>query len=114
MLLVGPDEILGQLLRERTTPLLQEYRVEIAVHLPVLELVELINELEYSINKKNRDRAKQEQLMQIQQQAMAEQQMAQQQQLEGMKQEGQNYRKELDNTTKAAISDSQQEQGNLE
>ena len=75
---------------------------------------ELINELEYSINKKNRDRAKQEQLMQIQQQAMAEQQMAQQQQLEGMKQEGQNYRKELDNTTKAAISDSQQEQGNLE
>jgi len=66
---------------------------------------ELINELEYSINKRKRDQEKQQALMQMQQQAMMEQQMAQQQQLEQMKQEGQNYRNEVDNTTKAAITD---------
>lgn len=66
---------------------------------------ELINELEYSINRKNREAEKQQAMMQMQQQAMMEQQMAQKEQLEMMKQEGQNFRSELNNTTKAAIAD---------
>lgn len=70
---------------------------------------ELINELEYSINRKNREAEKQQAMMQMQQQAMMEQQMAQQQQLEGIKQEGQNFRSELNNTTKAAIADASAE-----
>lgn len=70
---------------------------------------ELISELEYSINKKNRDNDKKQEMMMMQQQAIMEQQMAQQQQVEGMKQEGQNFRAEMANTTKAAIADAQAE-----
>ena len=57
---------------------------------------EIINELEYSLNKKKRDAEKQQAMMQMMQQAQMEQQMSQQQQLAGMKEEGANYRKELD------------------
>jgi hypothetical protein len=61
---------------------------------------QLMNELEYSLNKRDRDREKQEAMMQMMQQAQMEQQMAQQQQLAGAKEEGANYRKELDVATK--------------
>lgn len=57
---------------------------------------EIINELEYSLNKKRRDNEKQQAIMQMMQQAQVEQQMAQQQQITGMKEEGANYRKEID------------------
>jgi hypothetical protein len=61
---------------------------------------QLMNELEYSLNKRDREREKQEAMMQMMQQAQMEQQMAQQQQLAGAKEEGANYRKELDVATK--------------
>jgi hypothetical protein len=57
---------------------------------------EVINELEYSLNKRKRDQEKQQAMMQMMQQAQMEQQMSQQQQIAGMKEEGANYRKELD------------------
>lgn len=61
---------------------------------------ELLNELEYSLNKRERDKEKQQAMMQMMQQAQQEQQMAQEQQVAGMKEEGANYRKELDVATK--------------
>ena len=57
---------------------------------------DLMNELEYSLNKKKRDAEKQQAMMQMMQQAQQEQQMAQQQQVAGMKEEGANYRKEIE------------------
>lgn len=57
---------------------------------------EVINELDYSINKKKRDAEKQQAMAQMMQQAQMEQQAQQQQQMQGMKEEGANYRKELD------------------
>lgn len=57
---------------------------------------EIVNELEYSLNKRKRDQEKQQAMMQMMQQAQMEQQMAQEQQIAGMKEEGQNYRKEID------------------
>jgi hypothetical protein len=57
---------------------------------------ELLNELEYTLNKKKRDAEKQQAIMQMMQQAQMEQQMAQQEGLAQMKEEGANYRKELD------------------
>ena len=57
---------------------------------------ELLNELEYTLNKKKRDAEKQQAIMQMMQQAQMEQQMAQQQGLAEMKEQGANYRKELD------------------
>ena len=61
---------------------------------------QLINELEYSLNKREREKEKQEAMMQMMQQAQMEQQMAQEQQLAGAKEEGANYRKELDVASK--------------
>lgn len=63
---------------------------------------EIVNELEYSLNKRKRDQEKQQAIMQMMQQAQQEQQMAQQQQLAQMKEEGQNYRKEMDVSAKVA------------
>jgi len=63
---------------------------------------EIVNELEYSLNKRKRDQEKQQAIMQMMQQAQQEQQMAQQQQLAQMKEEGQNYRKEMDVSSKVA------------
>jgi hypothetical protein len=57
---------------------------------------DLMNELEYSLNKKKRDAEKQQAMMQMMQQAQQEQQMAQQQQVAGMKEDGANYRKEIE------------------
>jgi hypothetical protein len=66
-----------------------------------------MNELEYSLNKRERDREKQEAMMQMMQQAQMEQQMAQQQQLAGAKEEGANYRKELDVASKTMPAEGQ-------
>jgi len=63
---------------------------------------DLINELEYSLNRKQRDQEKQQAMMQMMQQAQQEQQMAAQQQQIGMKEQGSNYRKELDVASKIA------------
>jgi hypothetical protein len=57
---------------------------------------EILNELEYSLNKRRRDQEKQQAIMQMMQEAQMQQQMAQQQDLASMKEEGANYRKELD------------------
>lgn len=68
---------------------------------------ELLNELEYTLEKKKRDAEKQQAVMQMMQQAQMQQQMAQQQGLAQMKEEGANYRKELDvqgNMAKEAMS----------
>jgi len=53
---------------------------------------ELMNQIEYAMNKKQRKAEEQQQLQMMQQQAMMEQQMAMQQQQAQMKEEGQNYR----------------------
>lgn len=53
---------------------------------------ELMNQIEYAMNKKQRKAEEQQQMQMMQQQAMAEQQMAMQQQQMQMKEEGQNYR----------------------
>lgn len=63
---------------------------------------ELINELNYSMNKKKRDAEKQQAMMQMMQQAQMEQQLAAQQQQQGMKEEGANYRAELGAQAKVA------------
>lgn len=57
---------------------------------------QLMNELEYSLNKREREREKQQAMMQMMQQAQMEQQAAQQQDLMAAKEDGANYRKELD------------------
>jgi hypothetical protein len=53
---------------------------------------ELMNQIEYAMNKKQRKAEEQQQMQMMQQQAMMEQQMAMQQQQAQMKEEGQNYR----------------------
>jgi hypothetical protein len=53
---------------------------------------ELMNQIEYAMNKKQRKAEEQQQMQMMQQQAMMEQQMQMQQQQAQMKEEGQNYR----------------------
>jgi hypothetical protein len=56
---------------------------------------EILKELEYSMDKKDRERKRAEEQAQIMQAAQMEQQMAMQQQQQAMAQEGNNYRSEL-------------------
>jgi hypothetical protein len=56
---------------------------------------ELLNDLQYSMNKKKREAEKQQAMMQMMQQAQMEQQNAQKAGLQNMKEEGANYRAEM-------------------
>lgn len=71
---------------------------------------ELINELEYSLNKKERTLKQKEAMAQMQQQALIEQQMQAQNSVEQMKEQGANYRTEVSAGAKLAA----QQQPNLE
>jgi hypothetical protein len=78
---------------------------------------EVINELDYSINKKKREAEKQQAMMQMMQQAQMEQQMAQQQNMQSMKEDGANYRKELDiqgQMANQSMQNAMQEEGSPE
>lgn len=68
---------------------------------------ELMNELEYSLNRRQRDQQKQQAMMQMMQQAQMEQQMAQQQDITAAKEQGANYRKELDVAAKTMPQEQQ-------
>ena len=57
---------------------------------------ELLNQLEYTLNKKKRDAEKQQAMQQMMQQAQMEQQMQQQAGMQQMKEDGANYRKEAE------------------
>jgi hypothetical protein len=71
---------------------------------------QLMNELEYSLNKREREKEKQQAMMQMMQQAQMEQQAAQQQDLMAAKEDGANYRKELDVAAKTMPSQMAAEQ----
>lgn len=78
---------------------------------------ELLNELQYTMNKKKRDAEKQQAMMQMMQQAQMEQQMQQQAMMAQAKEEGANYRAELGTQGKIAteaMKAGMQEQGSPE
>jgi len=84
---------------------MQNQQIDIADYIRIetaKTYTELINELQYSMNKKKRDVEKQQAMMQMMQQAQMEQQAQQQQQQQGMKEEGSNYRAELGAQAKVA------------
>jgi hypothetical protein len=84
---------------------MQNQQIDIADYIRIetaKTYTELINELQYSMNKKKRDAEKQQAMMQMMQQAQMEQQQAAQQQQQGMKEEGANYRAELGAQAKVA------------
>jgi len=84
---------------------MQNQQIDIADYIRIetaKTYTELINELQYSMNKKKRDVEKQQAMMQMMQQAQMEQQAQQQQQQQAMKEEGSNYRAELGAQAKVA------------
>ena len=84
---------------------MQNQQIDIADYIRIetaKTYTELINELQYSMNKKKRDAEKQQAMMQMMQQAQMEQQQAAQQQQQGIKEEGANYRAELGAQAKVA------------
>jgi hypothetical protein len=63
---------------------------------------ELLNELQYTMNKKKRDAEKQQAMMQMMQQAQMEQQLQAKNEQTMMKEDGANYRAELGSQAKIA------------
>jgi len=84
---------------------MQNQQIDLADYIKIetaKSYTELINELQYSMNKKQRDAQKQQAMQQMMQQAQMEQQMAAQQQQQGVKEQGANYRAELGAQSKMA------------